>query len=161
MAVLERIGLGYDLHRLEAGRRLVLAGVQIPYPLGLAGHSDADVVIHALIDAMFGAAGLDDIGQAFPDTDPAYKDIDSKVLLQHALEKIAARGFVVLQADVTIIVEKPRLSQYKQTMRQQLRDWLNTPEDAVTVKAKTNEGLGYLGAGQAIACLAVVGLGRT
>jgi 2-C-methyl-D-erythritol 2,4-cyclodiphosphate synthase len=151
-----RVGHGYDLHRLKDGLRLKLAGVEIPYALGLVGHSDADVVYHAVIDAMLGAAGLDDIGVQFPDTDPAYKGIDSGELVRRAIAKIAAGGYGVVNVDVTVIAEKPNLREYKPRMRGNLATKLGIAAEAVSVKAKTNEGLGPVGEGQAIACLATV-----
>jgi 2-C-methyl-D-erythritol 2,4-cyclodiphosphate synthase len=152
----QRVGLGNDLHRLTEGRRLILAGVDIPFDLGLAGHSDGDVVLHAVIDALLGAAGLGDIGEHFPDTDPAYKDADSGILLTEVLQKVKSRGFAPVNVDTTIIAEKPKLSEYKPAMCKRLARLLNLDEAAVSIKAKTNEGLGEIGAGQAIACQAVV-----
>lgn len=158
MAVIVRVGLGYDLHRVAPDRPLMLAGVKIPSPFGLDGHSDADVVIHAIIDAMLGAAGLDDIGQQFPDTDQAYKNIDSTTLLARTRELIADRGYAVANIDATIIAEQPKLKKHKPNMRQRIAQLLDLPQDAVAIKAKTNEGLGELGNSIAIACHAVVAL---
>ncbi len=159
MPVILKIGQGYDLHRLTKGRQLILAGVNIPYEKGLAGHSDADVVMHAIIDAILGAAGLGDIGEHFPDTDPAYKGIDSSELLLHAYTKVQSAGFSVVNIDATIIAEKPRLSPYKLKMQQNVADLLKIKHNNVNIKAKTNEGLGPTGTGEAIVCIAIAGLG--
>ena len=155
-----RVGQGYDVHRLVPGRRLVLAGRLIDSQRGLAGHSDADVVLHAVIDALLGAAGLDDIGQQFPDTDPAYKDCDSAALLRRTREMIEQLGYAVVNVDTTIIAEWPQLKNHKAAMRENLAQMLDLTIDAVGIKAKTNEGLGEIGAGQAIACHAIVALAR-
>ncbi len=159
-ATIVRVGLGYDLHRLVNERKLILAGVEVPFNKGLFGQSDADVVLHAVIDALLGAAGLDDIGQQFPDTDPAYKGIDSSKLLQITMEKIAKLGYVPANVDVTIIAEKPRLADYKARMRQGLAKMLSLDNSAVSIKAKTNETLGEIGHGKAIACHAIAALAR-
>ena len=150
-----RVGQGYDLHRLAEGRKLVLGGVEIVCDRGLVGHSDGDVVLHAVIDALLGGAGLGDIGEQFGDTDPAYKDADSGVLLSVVLEKVRSAGFAPVNVDTTIIAEKPKLSDYKSALRRRLAQLLKLDESAVGVKAKTNEGLGEIGAGEAIACYAV------
>lgn len=157
--MITRIGFGYDLHRLEPNRKLILAGVEVPFEQGLYGHSDADVVLHAVIDAMLGAAGLGDIGEQFPDTDSIYKDIDSGELLDQAVAMVLQKGFRVVNVDATIITERPKLSPYKEQMRSNLAQILGLGIDAVGVKAKTNEGLGETGQGKAIACHAVVSLG--
>lgn len=157
---IERVGLGYDIHRLVPGRKLVLGGVPIEYDLGLAGHSDADVVLHAVIDALLGAAGLPDIGEQFHDTDPAYKGIDSRKLLSNAVNLIADNGLRVINLDVVVIAEKPKLSGYKLTIRESIAKCIGLPPEAVNVKAKTNEGLDACGRGEAIACQAIVGLAR-
>ncbi len=153
-----RVGQGYDLHRLVEGRKLILGGVEVASKVGPAGHSDADVVLHAVIDALLGAAGLGDIGEHFPDTDPAYAGIDSGLLLARALDKVGQGGYRPVNVDVTIIAEKPKLKEYKPAMRQRLAKMLDLAEEAVNIKAKTNEGLGEIGKGEAIACMAVVGL---
>jgi len=153
-----RVGQGYDLHRLEPDRRLILAGVTVPFEKGLAGHSDADVVFHAVIDALLGGAGLGDIGEHFPDTDPDYKGLDSAVLLQLTLKKLRDAGFVPANVDVTIIAEKPKLSDYKPAMRENLAEQLDLDQTTVNIKAKTNEGLGPVGRGEAIACWAIASL---
>ncbi|MCK5269343.1 MAG: 2-C-methyl-D-erythritol 2,4-cyclodiphosphate synthase [Sedimentisphaerales bacterium] len=153
-----RVGQGYDLHRLEPGRKLILAGVTVPFEKGLAGHSDADVVFHAVIDALLGAAALGDIGEHFPDTDPDYKDIDSATLLQLTLEKVRDAGFAPANVDVTIVAEKPKLGNYKPAMRKNLSEQLGLDQAAVNIKAKTNEGLGPIGRGEAVACRAIASL---
>lgn len=155
-----RIGQGYDVHRLTAGRRLVLAGVEIAGEIGLSGHSDADVVLHAVIDALLGAAGLGDIGEQFPDTDPAYKGADSAVLLAKACEMVERTGYAVVNVDATVVAERPRLVSHKAAMRQRLAELLGLGVDAVSIKAKTNEGLGEIGQGNSIACQAVASLGK-
>jgi 2-C-methyl-D-erythritol 2,4-cyclodiphosphate synthase len=160
MAEVDRVGLGCDLHRLAAGRRLVLAGVVIDWPEGLVGHSDADVALHALIDAVLGAAGLGDIGEAFPDTDPTYKDADSGELTRQAAGMAARAGWRVVNADVTIRAERPKLSGYKQAMRERIAELLGVGRGQVNVKAKTDEGTGPVGSGEAMAALAIVGLAK-
>ena len=153
-----RVGQGYDLHRCESGRQLVLAGVTVAAEKGLAGHSDADVVLHAVIDALLGAAGLGDIGEQFSDRDREYEGIDSSVLLERTLEKVLAAGYVPVNVDTTVIIEKPKLQDYKPAMRRRLAEIVGLEVEAVSVKAKTNEGLGDIGGGQVVACHAVVGL---
>jgi len=155
---IDRIGQGYDLHRLGPGGRLILAGIQIPSDKGLIGHSDADVLFHAVIDALLGAAGLPDIGQQFPDNDPAYKGIDSGQLLQRTLALINEQGYTPVNVDATILAERPKLQDYKRKMRENLAKLLHLEVNAVNIKAKTNEGLGEIGSGQAIACQAVAAL---
>lgn len=151
-----RVGLGYDSHRFDPARPLVLGGVLIPGAPGLAGHSDADVVLHAVIDALLGAAGLGDIGEQFPDTDPAYEGIASARLLAAALEMVAGKGWRVNNCDVTILAERPKLSPHKPAMREVIARLLGVSPDAVAVKAKTNEGMGAIGRGEGMAVLAVV-----
>lgn len=148
-----RIGHGYDVHKLIAGRDLILGGVKIPYEKGLLGHSDADVLIHAVMDALLGAAGLGDIGRHFPDTDPAYKGADSLVLLQAVYEKITARGFRVENVDVTMIAQRPKLKDFLSQMEENLSRILKT--DAINIKATTEEHLGFTGDGSGMACHAV------
>ena len=155
-----RFGIGYDIHRLVADRRLVLGGIDIDHPKGLVGHSDADVVLHAVTDALLGAAGLPDIGDMFPDTDPKNKDIDSAVLLKTAIERINERGFVPNNIDVIVHAEAPKLTPYKQRMRVSIAASTGLSTDAVSVKAKTNEGMGPLGHADAIAATAVASLVR-
>ncbi len=150
-----RIGHGYDVHRLVPGRKLILGGVEIPYSLGLLGHSDADVLLHAVIDALLGAAALGDIGKLFPDSDPKYKDISSMLLLERAMEKIRQKGFRVGNVDVTVIAQRPKLLSYIPQMRENLARALDLPLDRVNVKATTEEGLGFTGSGEGISCHAV------
>ncbi|MDR0381000.1 MAG: 2-C-methyl-D-erythritol 2,4-cyclodiphosphate synthase [Oscillospiraceae bacterium] len=151
-----RIGHGYDAHRLTAGRPLVLGGVEIASPLGLEGHSDADVLCHAVTDALLGAAGLDDIGHWFPDTDPAYRGARSLDLLQRVSEMLAARGFAVGNVDVTVVAQRPALAPHRAAMRRNLARALGCGLDSVGLKATTEEGMGFTGAGEGIAAHAVV-----
>ena len=150
-----RIGHGYDVHRLVEGRPLILGGVNIPYEKGLDGHSDADVLLHAVSDALLGAAGLGDIGKHFPDTDPAYKGADSGELLQTVGEKIAAAGYKVGNIDVTMIAQKPKLRPYIAEMEQNIAGALGMEASRVNVKATTEEHLGFTGSGEGMACHAV------
>jgi 2-C-methyl-D-erythritol 2,4-cyclodiphosphate synthase len=156
-----RIGIGYDLHRIEDGRPLVLGGVRIPCTFGLAGHSDADVVLHAVCDALLGAAGLGDIGELFPDADPAYQGADSRRFLADVLGRVRLAGYLVGNVDVTIHAERPKLTKHKVRIRASLAALLKLPPDAVGVKATTNEGLDAIGRGEAIACWATVLLARS
>lgn len=157
-ASIHRVGIGTDLHRLAPGRRLILGHVTVEHDVGPVGHSDGDVVLHALIDALAGAAGLPDIGEMFPDTDPAYQGADSSALLTRALAEVAVRGFAVVNADATIHLERPKLKSYKPAIRAEVARLLALPAEAVTIKAKTNEGVDAVGRGEAVACTAVVGL---
>ncbi len=150
-----RIGNGYDIHRFAAGRRLILAGVFFEGEVGLTGHSDADVVAHAVIDALLGAAGLGDIGTHFPPGDPLYAGTDSIALLRQTAGLLAQHGWRPANVDATVIAERPRLAPHAAAMRANLAHAAGLPVEAVSVKAKTNEGLGALGAGEAIAALAV------
>jgi len=150
-----RVGIGYDIHRLVEGRRLVLAGVVIEHDKGLLGHSDADVVLHAVTDALLGAAGLPDLGDLYPDTDPKYKDADSRVLLRDAMERVRSAGYEPHNADVIVHAERPKLSPYKWEMASSIAALLGVAADRVSVKGKTNEGLGPLGIADAIACTAI------
>lgn len=150
-----RIGHGYDVHRLVPERKLILGGVDVPYGFGLLGHSDADVLTHAVMDALLGAAGLWDIGHAFPDTDPAYEGISSLNLLEQVMEKLALRGFYVGNVDATILAQRPRLTPFIPRMRENLAKVLGLVPDRVNVKATTEEGLGFTGAGEGIAAHAV------
>jgi 2-C-methyl-D-erythritol 2,4-cyclodiphosphate synthase len=150
-----RIGMGYDIHRFEAGRRLVLGGVEFPGETGLAGHSDADVLVHAVIDALLGAAGLGDIGGRFPPEDSAYQDADSLQLLRETTRLIAARGFAVESIDSTLIAERPRIATHASHMRNNIASALGTDAGRVNVKATTNEGLAAIGRGEGIAAIAV------
>lgn len=150
-----RVGIGYDSHRFVAGRPLILAGQRIDHPMGLIGHSDADAVAHAVIDAILGAAGMGDIGSLFPDTDPAFKNADSMRLLRTVVARLGHQGRRVHQVDVTIILESPRLGAHKPAMAEALADALGVGPKDVGVKAKTNEGMGFIGRGEGIAVLAV------
>ena len=150
-----RIGFGYDSHRFIVGRPLVLAGQVIPFGQGLAGHSDADAVAHALIDAMLGAAALGNIGTLFPDSDQRWKNADSMALLRSAYELVLDRGWRLAQADITIIVEQPRLAPHLPAMSRALAEAVRLPDDAISVKPKTNEGMGFIGRGEGIAVMAV------
>ncbi|HPB39343.1 MAG TPA: 2-C-methyl-D-erythritol 2,4-cyclodiphosphate synthase [Flexilinea sp.] len=151
-----RIGLGYDIHRLVQGRRLVLGGVEIPFEKGLLGHSDADVLIHAVCDAILGAAGMGDIGYHFPDTDPEFKDIYSIKLLAVTYEMIRSKGFSVNNIDSTIFAEAPRLSPYKEEMKRNIARTLQINPDRVNIKATTAEGVGLIGKGEGIAAMCIV-----
>lgn len=150
-----RIGHGYDVHRLTAGRKLILGGVEIPWEKGLDGHSDADVLTHAVMDALLGAAHLGDIGRHFPDTDERYRGISSLRLLDAVREKLAAAGFAVGNIDVTVIAQKPKLAPYLSLMERRLAGALGVDAAQINVKATTEERLGFTGAGEGIACHAV------
>jgi 2-C-methyl-D-erythritol 2,4-cyclodiphosphate synthase len=152
-----RVGVGYDSHRFADGdgRKLVLGGVEIPHPRGLAGHSDADAVAHALTDAILGAAGLGDIGTMFPPTNPRWKDADSVDLLKRAYLRVVEAGLSFVSADITVIMEQPRLSPYVDSMREKLAGALVAGYSTVSVKAKTNEGMGWIGRGEGVAVIAV------
>jgi 2-C-methyl-D-erythritol 2,4-cyclodiphosphate synthase len=150
-----RIGQGYDVHRLVPERKLILGGVEIPFELGLLGHSDADVLTHAVMDALLGAAGLGDIGQHFPDSDPTYAGADSLRLLGAVMERLTAAGWQVGNVDATLIAQRPKLAGFLPQMRQNLALVMGVPSDQVNVKATTEEGLGFTGAGQGIAAQAV------
>ncbi len=151
-----RIGQGYDLHRLTEGRDLILGGVKIPHTTGLLGHSDADVLCHAIIDAIFGAAAAGDIGRHFPDTDPEYKGADSIKLLALAGEILQNQGYKILNIDSTVIAQAPKLSPYVDFMRKNISDALFLPIDNVSIKAKTNEGVDATGKKEAIQAFAVI-----
>jgi 2-C-methyl-D-erythritol 2,4-cyclodiphosphate synthase len=151
-----RVGIGYDIHRFAEGRKLVLGGVQIDAPLGLSGHSDGDAILHAVIDALLGAAGLPDIGDLFPDTDPAYHGADSRGLLKTALAKVREAGYRPNNIDLVVHAEKPKLTRYKAEIAASLAQLTGLERTHVSVKAKTNEGLGPVGHGEALACTAVV-----
>jgi len=150
-----RIGHGYDVHRLTEGRRLVLGGVEVPYEKGLLGHSDADVLLHAVTDALLGAAALGDIGQHFPDTDPRYEGADGRVLLRSAVKMLSERGFRPGNVDATVIAQRPKLASFIPAMRANLSEDLGIPLDRVSVKATTEERLGFTGSGEGIAAHAV------
>ena len=150
-----RIGHGYDVHRLVPDRELILGGVHIPHSLGLLGHSDADVLVHAVMDALLGAAAMGDIGRLFPDTDPQYAGIDSLLLLDRVRERIAAAGYGIGNIDVTVIAQKPKLAPYIPEMRQNLCRVLGIDEDRINIKATTEERLGFTGTEEGMACHAV------
>ena len=150
-----RIGHGYDVHKLVPCRDLILGGVKIEYPFGLLGHSDADVLLHAVSDALLGAAGLGDIGKHFPDTDPQYKGADSQMLLRSVAEKVAAKGYRVSNVDVTMIAQAPKLRPHIPQMEQNIASALQIDVDRVNVKATTEEHLGFTGEGLGMACHAV------
>ncbi|MBE3593268.1 MAG: 2-C-methyl-D-erythritol 2,4-cyclodiphosphate synthase [Thermoanaerobacter sp.] len=152
-----RVGLGYDVHKFEKGRKLILGGVEIPHDKGLAGHSDADVLIHALIDAILGAAGLGDIGEHFPDTEIAYKDIDSSLLLKKVLA-IIENKFRVNNVDCIIVAQRPKLSPYKEQIRIKVSELLKIEKERINVKAKTEEGLGFTGRQEGIKAYVIVSL---
>jgi len=153
---MHRAGLGYDSHRFEPGRPLMLGGVRVEHPAGLAGHSDGDAVLHALTDAVLGAIASGDIGEHFGDTDPRWAGADSGRFLAHAVALAGQKGYRVVNADVTVLAESPALSPYKQEMRRRIADLLGVAPDDVAVKAKTNEQMGFIGRGEGIAALAVV-----
>ena len=153
-----RSGIGWDSHRLEAGRRLILGGVELEHDHGLVGHSDADVLTHAVMDALLGAAGLGDIGEHFPDTDERWRDADSIALLRHVATLIQDAGLKVVNVDATVVLEQPKVSPHKPAMRARLADALGLDEDRVNVKATTGEGLGFVGRGEGAAALAVAAL---
>lgn len=155
---IDRVGIGTDLHRLAEGRPLILGHVEIPSERGLVGHSDADVVLHAVTDALLGAAGLPDIGELFPDTDPAHKGADSGELLREALAMVASRGYAPVNVDLTIHAEWPKLGPYKSAIRAEVARLLGLDEQAVSIKAKTNEGVDAVGRGEAIACTAIAAI---
>lgn len=156
-----RVGIGYDVHRLAEGRDLILGGVDIPYERGLLGHSDADVLVHAVMDALLGAAALGDIGRHFPDTDQEYKGISSVRLLEHVSHLLAQKGYTVGNVDATIIAQSPKMAPYIQEMRENVAKALGVSPDQISIKATTEEGLGFTGSGegiasQAVACLEAV-----
>jgi 2-C-methyl-D-erythritol 2,4-cyclodiphosphate synthase len=150
-----RVGIGTDIHRLAEGRKLMLGGIAVPHPMGLLGHSDGDVVLHAIIDALLGAAGMGDIGTLFPDTDPKLKDADSKGFLLTVKEKLMEKKWEVVNVDVTIHAEQPRLEPFRGQIKRVIAGLLGIDFNAVNIKAKTNNGLGEIGEGAAIAATAV------
>ena len=150
-----RIGQGYDVHRLVEGRPLILGGVEIPWEKGLLGHSDADVLVHAIMDALLGAAGLGDIGGMFPDSDPQYKGISSLILLEKTVQALRREGYRPVNVDATVVAERPKLAPYIPEMRDKIARCLELPEDAVNIKATTEEGLGFTGSGAGIAAQAI------
>ena len=150
-----RVGMGYDVHRLAKDRKMILGGVEIPYEKGLLGHSDADVLVHAVMDALLGAAALGDIGKHLPDTDPAYKGISSILLLKHVGKLLDENGYTIENIDATIIAQRPKMRPYIDTMRQNIADALCIETDQVNVKATTEEGLGFTGEGEGISSQAI------
>ncbi|MCD6234414.1 MAG: 2-C-methyl-D-erythritol 2,4-cyclodiphosphate synthase [Candidatus Marinimicrobia bacterium] len=150
-----RIGQGYDVHRLTEGRPLILGGVTIPHSKGPAGHSDADVLTHAVMDALLGAAALGDIGTHFPDTDPAYKNADSLKLLEKVLALLEQQGYAVVNVDATLILQKPKIARFIPQIRENLARTMHIPTNAVSVKATTEEGLGFTGREEGVAALAI------
>lgn len=161
MATEFRVGLGHDTHRLVEGRPLILAGVRIDHELGLLGHSDADIVLHAIADALLGAIGRGDIGEHFPDTDPACKDLDSSVLLTDVMALVKSQGWSVVNADIIVHAQAPKLLPHKPAMKQRLAQLLQSPEDRINLKAKTGEKVGPVGRKEAMQAEAVVLIQRT
>jgi 2-C-methyl-D-erythritol 2,4-cyclodiphosphate synthase len=152
------VGIGYDSHRLLAGRRMVIGGVEIPGELGLDGHSDADVLAHAVTDALLGAAGLGDIGEHFPDTDERWRDADSMQLLAEVVESVHNAGLELVNVDCTVVMERPKLAPHRRAIRERLAGVLGLDLRRVNVKASTGEGIGFVGRGEGVAALAVAGL---
>lgn len=150
-----RVGFGYDVHRLVQGRPLILGGIPVDYPEGLDGHSDADVLLHAIADAILGAAAMGDIGSHFPDTDPAFKDADSMELLQEVMRRVSQEGFRLVNVDATVAAQEPKLRPYIDAMRANIARGIGLSVDAVSVKATTTERLGFVGIGQGMAAYAV------
>lgn len=150
-----RVGQGYDVHRYAEGRRLVLGGVTVPFEKGLSGHSDADVLIHAVIDAILGAAAAGDIGALFPDSDDKYRDIDSRILLREAAKVVKDKGYAVVNVDATVICQRPKLAPFIAKMRENIAEDLGLAADAVSVKVTTEEGLGFTGREEGVAATAV------
>ena len=155
-----RVGSGHDTHRLEPGYPLILGGVRLDFPKGLVGHSDADAVLHAVTDALLGAVGLGDIGDAYPDTDPQWKGADSRLFLTETVAELNRLGWTVVNADVTVFAQEPKLGPVKAAIRDNLAELLGVPPDRVNVKAKTGEKVGHIGRGEAIGCHAVVLVGE-
>jgi 2-C-methyl-D-erythritol 2,4-cyclodiphosphate synthase len=153
-----RCGIGFDVHAFDANRRLILCGVEIDYPVGLAGHSDADVVSHAIADALLGAAGLGDIGMMFPDTDPANKDISSMVILERIIERLKSRDYKIINIDITIIAQRPKIAPHSETMRKNIAKALAIGPDDINIKGKTTEHLGFAGREEGIAAMAVAAI---
>ncbi len=161
MATEYRVGIGHDTHRLVTGRPLILGGVEVAFDRGLFGHSDADVVLHALTDALLGAAGLGDIGDAFPDDDPRWSGMDSRLFVQEVCRRLRQLHWRVVNCDVIVFAQQPKLGPVKSAIRQRIAELLGVSAEAVNVKAKTGEGVGHIGRGEAIAAQAVVLLART
>ncbi len=150
-----RMGMGYDVHKLVEDRKLILGGVEIPYEKGLLGHSDADVLVHAIMDALLGAAGLDDIGKHFPDTDPKYKGISSILLLKHVGELVRENGYTIGNIDATVVAQRPKLRPYIDEMRKNMAEALNIEVKDINVKATTEEGMGFTGEGRGMSSTAI------
>jgi 2-C-methyl-D-erythritol 2,4-cyclodiphosphate synthase len=159
--VAHRVGIGYDVHRLAEGRPLILGGVEIEHERGLDGHSDADVLTHAVIDALLGAAALGDIGEHFPDTDPRYEGADSIELLAATLELLAENGFAPANVDATVVIERPKIAPHKEAIRARLARALGLETGLVSVKATTGEGMGFVGRGEGVAALAIASVAFT
>ncbi len=151
-----RIGNGYDVHQLEEGRKLTLGGVEIPSEIGLLGHSDADVLLHAIMDALLGALALGDIGKHFPDTCIAFKDIDSKLLLKHSYQLVKEKGYRLVNCDSVVVLEKPKIAKYVPVMQQQISEILECTPDDISIKATTSEQMGFIGRGEGAVAYAVV-----
>ena len=160
-ASMQRIGFGYDVHRFAAGRKLVLGGVEIPHAKGLDGHSDADVLLHAIADALLGAAALGDIGRHFPNTDPRYRGISSLILLRHVGDLLAQHRCTVVNIDATVVLEAPKIAPYADLMRQNIADALKIAIERISIKATTHEGLGFVGGGDGAVAHAVALLTTT
>ncbi len=156
-----RIGFGYDIHRLEKGKKLVLGGVEIPSEIGMVGHSDADVLLHAICDALLGASALGDIGKQFPDTDPKYKGISSLTLLEQVKEKLDSVNYAVQNIDSTVVLESPKISSYSDLMKKNIAEILGIHVNDVSIKATTNEKVGFVGRGEGCAAFAVAVIAKT
>lgn len=156
MSVPFRVGFGFDVHPLKEGRKLILGGVEIPYEKGCDGHSDADVLLHALCDALLGAAGMRDIGYYFPNSDERYKNINSMLLLKEVYEKISGAGYKVGNADITLVLEAPKLKNHIEQMKENISSVLHVRKEDISIKATTNEGMGYVGRGEGVNAYAVV-----
>jgi 2-C-methyl-D-erythritol 2,4-cyclodiphosphate synthase len=154
------VGIGFDSHRLAAGRKLVIGGVEIPFELGLDGHSDADVLAHAVIDALLGACGKDDIGERFPNTDERWRDADSMEMLASVVENVVTEGLEIVNVDCTVVMEAPKLSPHRGAIKHKLAEVLGVEGTRVNVKASTGEGMGFVGRGEGVAALAIAGLRR-
>jgi 2-C-methyl-D-erythritol 2,4-cyclodiphosphate synthase len=154
------VGIGFDSHRLAAGRKLVIGGVEIPFERGLDGHSDADVLAHAVIDALLGACGKDDIGERFPNTDERWRDADSMEMLASVVENVLTEGLEIVNVDCTVVMEAPKLSPHRGAIKQKLAEVLEVEGTRVNVKASTGEGMGFVGRGEGVAALAIAGLRR-
>ena len=155
-----RVGMGYDVHKLVPERKLILGGVQVPYELGLLGHSDADVLVHAIMDALLGAAALGDIGKHFPDTDERFKGISSLKLLEHVLLLLKDKYYIIENIDATIVAQRPKMAPYIEQMRENIYKTLKIEKDCVNIKATTTEGLGFTGSGEGIAAYAVASIAQ-